>query len=122
MKAQYTHEEVRAFAELVARLTEQQLPEKTTIERSLNKRNGRLYLDYQQNKKGQTLASVYSVRPKPGATVSTPLLWKEVRSGLHPSQFDIFNLEKRLRKTGDLFSGVLTDKTNLKKCLKNLGA
>lgn len=121
MKANYTYEEVRTFAELVARLTEEKLPKLTTVERSLNKRNGRLYLDYQQNKKGQTLASVYSVRPNPGATVSTPLSWKEVRSGLHPSQFNIFNLEKRLNKTGDLFTGVLTEKISLKKCLKNLG-
>lgn len=121
LKAQYTYDEIRPFAEIIARMTHEQLPDTTTVERSLNKRKGRIYLDYLQNKKGQTLASVYSVRPKPGATVSTPLLWKEVKRGLHPSQFTIHNISKRLNKTGDLFSGVLKERTNLKKCLKNLG-
>lgn len=122
LRAQYPYEEVRMFAELIAILTEQRLPDTTTTERSLAKRKGRLYLDHQQNAKGQTLASVYSVRPRPGATVSTPLRWEEVKSGLHPSQFDIFNTEKRLRKMGDLFSGVRTGRINMKKCLQALGA
>ena len=120
LKARYTYDEIRDFAELIAKLTEEQLPDSTTTERSLSKRNGRIYLDYLQNKKGQTLASVYSARPKPGATVSTPLLWKEVKHGLHPSQFNILNLGARLDKVGDLFSGVLKEKIDLKKCLKNL--
>lgn len=122
MQARYTYEEVRVFAELIATLTEQQLPKITTTERSLDNRKGRIYLDYLQNKKGQTLASVYSVRPRPGATVSTPLEWKEVKKGLHPSDFTIANILQRIKKKGDLFSGVLSEKTDLKKCLKNLGA
>ena len=121
LKGQYEYDEVRDFAEFIAARTEEQLPDTTTMERPLNKRKGRIYLDYLQNKKGQTLASVYSVRPKPGATVSTPLLWKEVKYGLHPSQFNIFNIAKRLDKHGDLFAGVLKEKTNLRKCLKALG-
>ncbi|MEO5601998.1 MAG: non-homologous end-joining DNA ligase [Cyclobacteriaceae bacterium] len=120
LKARYTYDDIRAFSEIIAMKTNEILPQITTVERALNKRDGRIYLDYLQNKKGQTLASVYSVRPKPGATVSTPLLWQEVKSGLHPSQFTIHNLEKRLRK-GDLFNGVLKESINLKKCLKNLG-
>jgi bifunctional non-homologous end joining protein LigD len=63
---------------------------------------------------------VYSLRPKPGATVSTPLLWKEVKTGLHPSQFTIHNIVERLKKKGDLFAGVLHEKINLAKCLKNI--
>lgn len=121
LKARYAYDEIRDFAEVVAKLAEERLPQTTTTERSLNKRKGRIYLDYLQNKRGQTLASVYSVRPKPGATVSTPLLWKEVKSGLHPSQFNIFNIEKRIEKVGELFGGVLKETINLKKCLKNLG-
>ena len=120
LHAQYAYEDVRTFAEIIARLAEQQLPKTTTTARALTKRNGRIYLDYMQNSKGQTLASVYSIRPKPGATVSAPLLWSEVRAGLHPAQFNIRNMPKRLAKSGDLFTGVLTGKTNLKKCLKNL--
>jgi len=121
LKAQYHYDEVRAFAELVARHAQDRLPDTTTMERPLKKRHGRIYLDYLQNKKGQTLASVYSVRPKPGATVSTPLQWKEVKSGLHPSQFDIFNTGKRIEKKGDLFANVLKDRTDLKKAAKLLG-
>jgi bifunctional non-homologous end joining protein LigD len=121
LQAAYTYEQIRMFAEAVALLTQEMLPKTTTVERALNKRNGRIYLDHLQNKKGQTLASVYSVRPKPGATVSAPLLWKEVKPSLHPSNFTIQNMLKRINKTGDLFNGVLTEKTNLIKCLKNLG-
>lgn len=121
LKGQYTYADTRSFAEIIARKTQEKLPQTTTVERALNKRKGRIYLDYLQNKKGQTLASVYSIRPRPGATVSTPLQWKEVKRGLHPSQFTIHNIENRLNKKGDLFSGVLREKVNLKKCLKNLG-
>lgn len=122
LKAQYTYDDIRDFGETVARLTQERLPATTTTERPLSKRKGRIYLDYLQNKKGQTLASVYSVRPRPGAPVSAPLHWKEVRPGLHPSQFTLHNIPERLEKTGDLFKGVLREKINLKKCLKNLGA
>jgi len=120
LHARYTYEQVRMFAEAVALLTEEKLPKITSVERSLSKRGDRIYLDHLQNKKGQTLASVYSLRPKPGATVSTPLKWKEVKPGLHPSDFNIHNLTKRVKKCGDLFSPVLTERINLAKCLKNL--
>jgi bifunctional non-homologous end joining protein LigD len=122
LKAQYTYEQARSFAEIVAHLAAAQLPETTTTERALSKRAGRIYLDYLQNKRGQTLASAYSVRPVPGATVSTPLHWKEVKAGMHPSKFTISTIAARIEKTGDLFAGVLSEKTDLRKCLKNLGA
>ncbi len=121
LHAAYTYDEVRDFAQLIAILTEQQLPDTTTTERPLNKRKGRLYIDYLQNKRGQTLASVYSVRPVQGACVSTPLLWKEVKHGLKPSDFTIFNIKERVEKKGDLFSGVLKERINLSKCLRALG-
>ena len=120
LHAQYTYDQIRDFCEIIARLTEQQLPKTTTVERELTKRRGRIYLDYLQNKKGQTLASVYSLRPKPGAGVSTPLMWKEVKPGFKPTDFNIRNAIERLEKKGDLFANVLKEKINLKKCLKNL--
>jgi len=120
MHALYTYEQVRSFAEVIANLANQALPRTTTIERSLSKRKGRIYLDYLQNKRGQTLAAAYSVRPVPGATVSTPLLWKEVKHGLSPHDFTIFNIQKRVMKNGDLFQSVLHEKTNLKKCIQAL--
>ena len=120
LHAVYTYEQVRPFAELIAIFTNQLLPDTTTTERSLNKRNGRIYLDHLQNKRGQTLAAVYSVRPVPGASVSTPLDWKEVKQGLHPLDFTIFNIKGRVEKKGDMFRNVLKEKTNLNKCIKAL--
>jgi len=77
-------------------------------------------MDYLQNRRGQTIASVYSLRPKAGATVSAPLLWKEVKSGLSPRDFTINNILERVKKTGDIFTGILGKGIDLKKCLKNL--
>ena len=121
LNAQYTYVQIRSFAKGFASLVQEQLPETTTIERPLNKRKGRIYIDYLQNRKGQTLACAYSLRPKPGATVSAPLDWSEVKRGLQISKFDITNIIKRVEKKGDLFSEVLTGKTDLKKVAKNLG-
>ncbi|RYY71614.1 MAG: DNA ligase D [Chitinophagaceae bacterium] len=119
----YPYEKIRQFGEIVASLTVEQLPGITSVERSLKKRGNKIYVDFLQNSKGQTLAAAYSVRPKAGATVSTPLLWKEVKKGLHPSNFNIHNIQKRVGKMGDLFAPVLTHKGfNLQKALKSLEA
>jgi bifunctional non-homologous end joining protein LigD len=120
LHAAYSYDQARSFAEVVAHFTNELVPKITTLERPLSKRKDRIYIDYLQNKRGQTLASAYSLRPVPGATVSTPLLWKEVKQGLRPSAFTIHTLVDRLAKKGDLFKGVLTDKTNIEKCIKNL--
>ncbi|GAC1387738.1 MAG: hypothetical protein NVSMB45_17540 [Ginsengibacter sp.] len=112
---------MKDFAYLVCMLAQQEIPEFTTLERSLKKRgNKHIYMDYLQNRRGQTIASVYSLRPKPGATVSTPLLWKEVKPGLKPSQFTITNTKKRVDKMGDIFSGILGKGIDINKCLKKL--
>jgi bifunctional non-homologous end joining protein LigD len=120
--AKYDYEQSKNFAHIIAELAHNQLPELTSLERSPKARRKQIYLDYLQNRTGQTLASVYSVRPKPGATVSTPLEWKEVKSGLHPSQFTIKNIFDRIERKGDLFSEVLNKGIDMEKCLKNLGA
>ena len=73
-----------------------------------------------QNSIGQTLAAAYSLRPKKGATVSTPLEWSEVKPGLHPSQFHIRNIFERIEKKGELFAPVLGKGINLAQCLKAL--
>jgi bifunctional non-homologous end joining protein LigD len=117
----YAYGTVREFAKILATMVQEQLPSFTTLERSLAKRKkNHIYIDYLQNSRGQTLASVYSVRPKPGATVSTPLEWKEVKHGLHPSQFTIKNIKKRMEKKGDLFKGVLGNGINIPAVLKLL--
>ncbi|MGA9637420.1 DNA ligase D [Flavobacterium sp.] len=120
LKAKYNYETVKIFAELVAREVQQQLPETTTLERSIKKRNHKIYIDYLQNRKGQTLAAPYSIRPKIGATVSTPLEWDEVNEDLHPSQFTIKNALERFTKKGDLWSPVLKSGTNINAILKKL--
>lgn len=117
----YSYDEVRDFARILAILVNEQLPGTTTMERSLSKRKkNHIYIDYLQNSRGQTLASVYSVRPRPHATVSCPLEWKEVKHGLSPDDFTIKNMAKRILKKGDIFKGVLGKGMNMQAALKNL--
>jgi bifunctional non-homologous end joining protein LigD len=116
----YAYEEARDFARILATLVTEKLPT-TTLERSLSKRKkNQIYVDYLQNSRGQTLASAYSARPKPGATVSTPLEWKEVKHGLLPSDFTIKNVLKRFNKKGDLFKGTLGKGIDIPKALSLL--
>ncbi len=118
----YSYEQVKDFAYIVCMMASDELKEFTTLERNLQKRGKKhIYMDYLQNRKGQTIASVYSLRPKQGATVSTPLLWKEVKPGLTPQQFTIHNIEQRVKKTGDIFKGVLGKGIDFNKCLKKMG-
>ncbi len=117
----YSYEQVKDFAYLVCMMVSDELKGFTTLERNLQKRGKKhIYMDYLQNRRGQTISSVYSVRPKPGATVSTPLLWEEVKPGLSPKQFTIYNTLERVKKMGDIFNGVLGKGIDLGKCLKNL--
>lgn len=119
----YTYDQAKNFAHLICSMAQEQLPHFTTLERNLSKRGKpNIYLDYLQNRRGQTIASVYSLRPYPGATVSTPLKWNEVRAGLDPKEFNIHTIEKRLKKAGDIFSGVLGKGINIATCLKKLDA
>ena len=122
MKKKYDYEEVKNFAQLLCMFVEEMLPGFTTMERNLKKRgNNMIYLDHLQNRSGQTISSVYSLRPKKGGTVSMPLEWKEVKKGLSQSQFTIHNALKRIEKNPDLFSGIFGPATNIPACLKRLG-
>ena len=117
----YTYDVVRDFAKMLASLVHDMLPDLTTLERSLSKRGkNEIYIDYLQNSRGQTLASAYSVRPKPGATVSTPLEWKEIKYELHPSKFTIKNIQSRVAKKGDLFQGVLEKGIDIPAAIKQI--
>lgn len=120
--ARYTYTELAPFMALLAQQVQALLPTTTTLERSIAKRNGRLYLDHLQNRQGQTLASVYSIRPVEGATVSTPLEWKEVRPGLDRTQFTLRTVPQRVQRKGDLFRGVHGAGLDLRKCLRKLEA
>ena len=118
--ANYSYDQSRQFAELVANLVHKHLPNTTSLERSPKKRQKKIYLDFLQNRKGQTLAAPYSVRPTESASVSTPLKWEEVNSKLDPANFTIKNTLQRLEKTGDLWSNVVGPGINLKQALKKL--
>lgn len=120
MGRKYVYEQVRHFAEIICSMAREQLPKFTSMERNLKKRGNKIYLDYLQNSRGQTIAAAYSVRPHQGATVSTPLLWKEVKPGLRPGAFDIFTVPVRVKKMKDIFKGVLGNGIDLKKCLARL--
>ena len=120
LKNKYDYVTVRDFAHIIASLVQEQLPETTTLERSLSKRGPKIYIDYLQNSAGQTLASVYSIRPVPGASVSTPLDWKEVNHQLSPQQFTIENILLRVKRKGDLFLPVLNASNSIDKALKAL--
>ena len=121
MGKKYLYEQVKDFAHFLCMIVNEQLPKFTSLERNLQKRgNNKIYLDYLQNRRGQTIASAYSLRPHPGATVSMPLLWKEVKSGLTPAAYTIHTALPRIKKMGDIFSGVLGKGIDLKKCIENL--
>jgi bifunctional non-homologous end joining protein LigD len=101
-----SYEQTYAFAERLARQLEQEHPGEVTTEWLKRKRRGVL-VDHRQNGWGKTVASVYSVRPKPGAPVSTPLAWEELEPGLLPRDFTIPVALERLERHGDLFAPVL---------------
>ncbi len=121
MGQKYTYEQVKDFAYLICMLASEELPAITTLERSLSKRSkDKIYMDYLQNRKGQTIACVYSLRPKKGATVSTPLRWEEVKPGLSPLDFTIDTVPKRVAEIGDIFGDIFRKPANLVSCLANL--
>jgi bifunctional non-homologous end joining protein LigD len=120
LEAHYDYHTVRTFAHLIATLVHEKLPDTTSLVRSPAKRTKKIYLDYLQNSKGQTIAAPYSVRPRPGATVSTPLSWSEVTNKLDPTKFTIKNIFKRLDKKGDLWEPVIGKGQNMMRALKNL--
>ena len=117
LAAKYSYEQVKQFAELLAYKGHERLPTITSVERLPKKRQKRVYIDFLQNNFGQTLAAPYSVRPRPGAPVSTPLDWSEVKKGLDPLDFNIKNTLKRIEKKGDLFLPVLGKGINIEKIL-----
>lgn len=116
--AKYTYDQSKEFARVIARLVQEQLPEFTSIERVVKARHGKMYIDFLQNRAQATIAAPYSVRPKPGATVSMPLHWEEVKKGLKMSDFTIFNALDRIKSEGDIFKPVLGKGIDLKKIIK----
>ena len=102
----YEYTRVRAFVEAVGQLIVAADPEAVTMVWDKPKRGPKVFIDHNQNVGGKTIAAVYSVRPRPGAPVSTPILWSELDT-VRPSDFTIATIWPRLRKYGDLFAPVL---------------
>ena len=119
---QCTYEQSRMLGELLARVVLRECSEFATITRHVTKRGDKVYLDYLQNRHGQTIVAPYSVRPLPGATVSMPLLWDEVNESLDPKAFTIKSTLERLQRMGsDPVSPVLDLKPDLTQVLDELG-
>jgi bifunctional non-homologous end joining protein LigD len=121
IERRYTYADTRQFAEIVAGAIARTNRGLATTEWTKSKRRGVL-IDANQNGEGKTIASVYSVRPRPGAPVSTPLRWDEVNEKLDPLSFTMPVVLERVRRHGDLFEGLLKTRQRLSEALKALGA
>ncbi|ATN06775.1 DNA ligase D [Chryseobacterium indologenes] len=121
MGGNYDFDQVKDFAHILMKQVNERLPKITTLERSLQKRDSnKIYLDYLQNRTGQTLASAYSLRPKEGASVSMPLDWEELKPGIRPADYNIHNSLERIKAKGDLFKPVLGKGIDMMKALELL--
>ena len=117
IERRHTYEDTRRFAEVIAGALARTHRGLVTTEWTKSRRRGVL-IDANQNGEGKTIASVYSVRPKEGAPVSTPLAWNEVNDKLDPAIYTMDVVLDRVRRLGDLYEGVLTTKQSLSKALK----
>ncbi len=115
----HSFDETRGFSEIVAGAIARAHPRLATTQWAKAKRRGVL-IDSNQNGEGKTIASAYSVRPKPGAPVSTPLRWEEVNPSLDPAAFTMEAVLERVAREGDLYAGVLTTRQSLGAALKSL--
>lgn len=109
-----SYEISRTLAQLVANRVNEKHPKETTVVRAVNKRPpGAVYVDYLQNIRGKTVASVYSCRAEPHASVSTPLQWDELTDDLTPREFTVETLPKRLKRVGDLWAAAMRRRNRL---------
>jgi bifunctional non-homologous end joining protein LigD len=123
MGRQCTYAQTRDLGGLLARAIVAELPKITTVVRQINKREGKVYVDYMQNGQGQLLASPFTVRPVPHALVSAPLLWKEVNAALDMRDFTIKTMPGRMKKLkNDPVAPVLDLKPDLPAALEALAS
>jgi bifunctional non-homologous end joining protein LigD len=109
-----------ALSEALARYLEQQHPRTVTTEWAVDKRKGKVFVDYNQNVRGKTLGSIYSPRVLPWAAVSMPLRWDEVGGSVFPTDFTILTAPERLARVGDLWAPILESKHDLAKALETV--
>lgn len=114
----FTYKEIQLFIQYVGKFVLQAYPKKTSMyERWVKDRQGKVYIDYLQNNRGQTVASAFSVRPRPGAPVSMPLFWEEIHT-VQPEQFTLYTAEQRIKKVGDYYLEALEKKQDIRPLLR----
>jgi bifunctional non-homologous end joining protein LigD len=118
--AGYDYDVTRTFARLLATMGVEAEPEISTIARPLRSRGGKVYIDFGQNGRGQTVVAPFSARPLPGAPVSCPLRWEEVTAKLDPARFTIKTAPARFEKLGDPLAPVLTGRIDVARTLRQL--
>jgi len=119
IKNEYTYDQTRSFAEIIGNMLMSRLPKKITMEWNTAKRTGKVFFDYNQNSRGKTIASVYSVRPTTSATVSMPVRWDELGS-IVPKDFTLLGLPDIIKGKIDPWKGVLDDKQDMNSILSSI--
>ncbi|HSD48505.1 MAG TPA: non-homologous end-joining DNA ligase [Actinomycetota bacterium] len=117
----YSYEQVRDFVGAVGRMIERADREHVTMAWKIERRTGKVFIDHNMNRSGANISAVYSMRPEPGATLSTPLTWDEIEAGLTPQDFRIETVWERFASLGDLFEPVRTSPQDLGPALEALG-
>ncbi len=117
----YSYEQTRGFVGAVGRMIERADREHVTMAWKIERRTGKVFIDHNMNRSGANISAAYSMRPEPGATISTPLAWDEVEAGLTPQDFDIRTVWERWARVGDLFEPVRTSPQDLGPALEALG-
>ncbi|TCT14294.1 bifunctional non-homologous end joining protein LigD [Natranaerovirga pectinivora] len=107
--SKYDYDTARNINAFFGQYFAEKYPNKITIERMVDKRNKKLYFDYLQMWEGKTIIAPYSPRATEFATVSTPLLWEEVENGCHPRDYNLLNIEDRLKKKGNVLEDLLDE-------------
>jgi len=120
LKKKYTYDVARDFIEIVAQMIQERHPDSTSVVRNPKKRKGMIYLDFLQNRRGQTIAAPYSLRPKEGATVSAPLRWDELTPKLRIADYNIKTMLKRVKEVDDPWASLWDSAVNIKQVLAKL--
>ena len=104
IKNEYNYDQTRSFAEIIGKMLMSRFPKKITMEWNTAKRTGKVFFDYNQNSRGKTIASVYSVRPTTSATVSMPVRWEEL-GDIIPKDFTLLTVPEIMRRKSDPWRG-----------------